>query len=90
MLGIGVPDRHALPHITPKKCADRKLRFPPARAGSFCHPRRAFRITGSDAGPCPNPDLALSRREGLGAKAHEWLGDAKIAATRDIKLLCQR
>jgi cytochrome c peroxidase len=30
MLGIGFHDRHALPHITPIKCADRELRFPPA------------------------------------------------------------
>src|SRR6516164_7912755 len=35
MLGIGCPDRHALPRITPKKCTDRKQRSPPARAGSF-------------------------------------------------------
>jgi hypothetical protein len=35
MLGIGDPDRHALPRITPIKCADRALRSPPARAGSF-------------------------------------------------------
>jgi hypothetical protein len=35
MLGIGFPDRHALPRITPTKFADRELRSPPARAGSF-------------------------------------------------------
>jgi len=35
MLGIGFPDRHALPRITPIKLADRELRSPPARAGSF-------------------------------------------------------
>src|SRR6516164_1378163 len=35
MLGIGCPDRHALPRITPKKCTERKQRSPPARAGSF-------------------------------------------------------
>src|SRR6516164_9006163 len=35
MLGIGCPDRHALPRITPKKCTDRKQRSPPAREGSF-------------------------------------------------------
>jgi hypothetical protein len=34
MLGIGCPDRHALPRITPIKCADRELCSPP-RAGSF-------------------------------------------------------
>jgi hypothetical protein len=35
MLGIGYPDRHALPHITRKKCTDREVRSPTARAGSF-------------------------------------------------------
>ena len=35
MLGVGFPDRHALPRITPMKCTDRELRSPPARAGSF-------------------------------------------------------
>ena len=35
MLGIGFPDRHALPYITPKKCTDREPCSPPARAGSF-------------------------------------------------------
>jgi hypothetical protein len=35
MLGIGFPDRHALPRITPIKCTDRELRSPPERAGSF-------------------------------------------------------
>src|SRR6516225_460683 len=48
MLGIGCPDRHALPHITPKKCTDRERRSPPARAGSFfdpgCAKTRAFNL----------------------------------------------
>jgi hypothetical protein len=35
MLGIGCPDRHALPRITPTKHASRELRSHPARAGSF-------------------------------------------------------
>src|ERR1700759_1482045 len=35
MLGIGCPDRHALPRVTSIKCTDRELRSPPARAGSF-------------------------------------------------------
>jgi hypothetical protein len=42
MLGIGFPDRHALPRITPIKCADRKLHSPPARAGSFIGASRSF------------------------------------------------
>jgi len=29
MLGVGFPDRHALPRITPMKCTDRELRSPP-------------------------------------------------------------
>jgi hypothetical protein len=43
MLGIGCPDRHALPRITPIKCADRELRSPPARAGSFFGASRPLR-----------------------------------------------
>jgi hypothetical protein len=35
MLGIGCPDRHALPRITPIKCADRELCSPPA--SGFVH-----------------------------------------------------
>jgi hypothetical protein len=42
MLGIRCSQRHALPHITPIKCTDRELRSPPARAGSFCHPKQPF------------------------------------------------
>ena len=42
MLGIGYPDRHALLHITPKKCTDREVRSPTARAGSFVDPLRSF------------------------------------------------
>jgi hypothetical protein len=38
MLGIGRPDSHALPRITPMKHADRDACSPPARAGSFFHP----------------------------------------------------
>ena len=56
MLGIGRPDRHALPRITPIKCADRKLRFPPARAGSFLDAKRSSseRIVGSPPRPSEN------------------------------------
>jgi len=35
MLGIGRPDRHALPHITPSKRDRPRQPLPPARAGSF-------------------------------------------------------
>src|SRR6516225_4166574 len=35
MLGIGCPDRHALPHITPPKTRRPRYALPPARAGSF-------------------------------------------------------
>jgi hypothetical protein len=42
MLGIGFPDRHALPRITPIKCADLALRSPPAREGSFFGASCAF------------------------------------------------
>ena len=36
MLGIGRPDRHALPRFTLSKTnSDRDVRSPPARAGSF-------------------------------------------------------
>jgi hypothetical protein len=35
MLGIGFPDRHALPHITPIKMYRPAATPPPARAGSF-------------------------------------------------------
>jgi len=34
MLGIGFPDRHALPRITLIKCTDRELRSP-SRASGF-------------------------------------------------------
>jgi hypothetical protein len=43
MLGIGCPDRHALPRITPIKSADQELRSPPARAGSFFGASRPLR-----------------------------------------------
>src|SRR5262249_55251473 len=35
MLGIGCPDRHALPRITSSKTFPRRRALPPARAGSF-------------------------------------------------------
>src|SRR6476660_2299064 len=69
MLGIGFPDRHALPRITPIKCADRVLRSPPARAGSFygaarplrripaivsfLNPQRALSLGRGNASSCP-------------------------------------
>ena len=74
MLGIGFPERHALPRITPTKCTDRELRSPPARAGSFlgatapsslsqCEvrspPNRSFASAGRNAGPFPK--LAIAR-----------------------------
>ena len=40
MLGIGCPDRHALPRITPIRCADLELRpLPRERVRSTAHPR---------------------------------------------------
>ena len=42
MLGIGFPDRHALPHITPKKMSRPSAALPPARAGSFFDPKQSF------------------------------------------------
>src|SRR6516165_10146281 len=35
MLGIGCPDRHALPHITPPKTRRPRYALPPTRARSF-------------------------------------------------------
>jgi len=65
MLGIGYPDRHALPHITPKKCTDREVRSPTARAGSFFDPQRPFASIDINAGPCPNPVVARGETGGL-------------------------
>jgi hypothetical protein len=62
MLGIGFPDRHALPRITPIKCADRKLHSPPARAGSFNDPSQPLSLRGGYGSSCPFPDLAPVRR----------------------------
>src|SRR6516164_82127 len=42
MLGIGCPDRHALPHITFSKMRRLRRVLPPARAGSFSDPFRTF------------------------------------------------
>jgi len=57
MLGVGFPDRHALPRITPMKCTDRELRSPPARAGSFLGATRsARRRSAKDRFP-PFPDI---------------------------------
>ena len=46
MLGIGRPDRHALPRITPTKRADRDTCSPPARAGSFLDPKQPLALPG--------------------------------------------
>jgi hypothetical protein len=43
MLGIGCPDRHALPCITSSKMRRPRRVLPPARAGSFFDPKRSFR-----------------------------------------------
>ena len=62
MLGIGCPDRHALPRITPKKCTDRKQRSPPARAGSFNGASRPlWRIPAIVSFLNPKPALSLGR-----------------------------
>src|SRR5262249_46886619 len=55
MLGIGCPDRHALRRITPIKCADRELRSPPARAGSFIGAQQSTRRWSSGVGSAPIP-----------------------------------
>src|SRR6516162_4835421 len=67
MLGIGCPDRHALPRITPKKCTDRKQRSPPARAGSF-NRRKAAPV--GLAGGWAN-SLATSRRRAWGTRLYQ-------------------
>src|ERR1700751_5107424 len=84
MLGIGCPDRHALPRVTSIKCTDRELRSPPARAGSFFGaPRPLPRITtkvrlvnrpptldlaGRDYSSCPIPDLETG--SAIGSSRH--------------------
>src|SRR5258708_34690459 len=42
MLGIGCPDRHALPLTTPIENARTVIRTPPAKAGSFMGGNRTF------------------------------------------------
>src|ERR1700740_928968 len=42
MLGIGCPDRHLLPRITPSKMRWRQRVLPPARAGAFTGRFRPF------------------------------------------------
>ena len=58
MLGIGCPDRHALPRVTPIKCTDRELRSPPARAGSFFGASRPLRRIPAIAPFCPYSVIA--------------------------------
>jgi hypothetical protein len=42
MLGIRCPDCHALPRITSSKMRRPRRPLPPARAGSFCHPKQSL------------------------------------------------
>jgi hypothetical protein len=53
MLGIGCPDRHALPRIIPIKSADHELRSPPARAGSFIGASRPLSLRARIGSSCP-------------------------------------
>jgi hypothetical protein len=55
MLGIGRPDRHALPRfILSKTNSDRDVRSPPARAGSFFGSERSSDGFGQLMGPDPS------------------------------------
>jgi len=47
MLGIGCPDRHALPRLTLSKMRRPRYALPPARAGSFIDPNRPL-LYGTD------------------------------------------
>jgi hypothetical protein len=66
MLGIGDPDRHALPCITPIKCADRALRSSPARAGSFFGTFASLAEAPAKVGSPPRADLRRRYRAGGG------------------------
>ena len=57
MLGIGHPDRHALPRITLSKTHQPCRALPPARAGSFIDPNEPFSLRAGNGSSCPNADL---------------------------------
>ena len=48
MLGIGHPDRHALPRITLSKTHQPCRAPPPARAGSFLDPKQTLAVGDSN------------------------------------------
>src|SRR6516165_4042265 len=57
MLGIGCPDRHALPHITPPKTRRPRYALPPARAGSFFGATSPSVLVLANGGSPPIADL---------------------------------
>ena len=65
MLGIGFPDRHALPRINPIKSADPQRRSPPARAGSFYGATSPFghgQVNDRSPHPKPTPTQGTKRQ----------------------------
>ena len=59
MLGIGSPTVTRYRASPPIKFADRELRSPPARAGSFFDPQRSFASVDSNSGLSSIPPDAL-------------------------------
>src|SRR5438105_14187551 len=69
MLGIGGPDRHALPRITSPRTRRPQRVVPPARAGSFSDPTRSLAFAFGTALPAPyRPFPGLVVKHGV-----EWL-----------------